>query len=358
MRRVKLFFLFLALASLAGCLSTTTRPIVYVSLPSTNGIEAFRLDNNTGLLTKVVGTPFFAGNSPSSMLLDPSGRFLYVVNRGEADISLYHVNNKSGDLTEIMPRTVTGLSPTALTLNTTTGFLFVANQGGDSISIYSMNSSNGTLTPAKSSPFFLGTNSNPVALAVTPSGKFLYAASSNLACVFTLAVDSQGGLQQLPDSPFTLGTAPKALALSQSGNFLYTANTAGTVSGLLVGSTGSLTSIPGSPFTVGLNTNPSSVIVHPSDKFLYTTNSGSNNVSVYTIDPTLGSLTELPSSPFAAGRQPISGAIDSTGNFLFVCNEGGRTVSQLMINPQTGGLTTIAIGVPTPSPPVAIVIGN
>src|SRR5262249_20600847 len=56
--------------------------------------------------------------------------------------------------------------------------------------------------------------------------------------------------------------------------------------------------------------------------FAYVANSGSNNVSAYTIDSTTGALIPVPGSPFAAGVKPASVVIDQTGRFAYVLNGG------------------------------------
>jgi len=340
----------MALAAMPGCV-TSSSSIVYVSLPSTNGIQAFRLDNRTGALTAVLGTPFLVGDAPTSMVLSASGSFLYVVNRNERDISLFKINSASANLSEVLPRTPTGLSPTSLTVNA--GFAFVANQGQSTISIYSINGSDGKLTQTSPSPFLVGNQTNPSALAITPSGKFLYAASPSLSSLFLLSVDSQGNLQQLPSSPLNLAKVPVAMTIDPTGKFLYTANTDGTISALQIGSDGSLTAIPGSPFTAG--TLPSSLAVHPSGTILYVTNSGSNNISAYRIDSTSGVLTELNSSPFPSGSGPSFVSIDPTGKFLYVVNQSAKSISQLIVQPN-GGLISNFTAVPTLSQPIVMVI--
>jgi 6-phosphogluconolactonase (cycloisomerase 2 family) len=49
--------------------------------------------------------------------------------------------------------------------------------------------------------------------------------------------------------------------------------------------------------------------VDRSGKLAYAPNSGSNNVSAYTIDATTGALAAVAGSPFAAGTFPCSVAI-------------------------------------------------
>ena len=58
----------------------------------------------------------------------------------------------------------------------------------------------------------------------------------------------------------------------------------------------------GSPFAAG--TEPSSVAVDSQSKFVYAANDGSNNISAYAINATTGALTQVAGSPFGAGDEP------------------------------------------------------
>ena len=60
-------------------------------------------------------------------------------------------------------------------------------------------------------------------------------------------------------------------------------------------------------------------------EFVYVANSGDNTVSGYTINPATGALTAIAGSPFAAGEQPISVAMDPSGKFAYVANETDNT---------------------------------
>ena len=74
-------------------------------------------------------------------------------------------------------------------------------------------------------------------------------------------------------------------------------------------------------------------------QFAYVTNSGDNTVSSYTINPVTGAW--IAGSPFPAGAQPNSVAVDPSGKFACVANIGGN-VSGYTIKPVTGALTAIA----------------
>ena len=70
------------------------------------------------------------------------------------------------------------------------------------------------------------------------------------------------------------------------------------------GATGALTSSA----TIAAGTSPSGVSIDPNGLFLYVTNSGSNNVSAYTITTGTGALTPISGAlgnPFSAGTTPL-----------------------------------------------------
>ena len=75
---------------------------------------------------------------------------------------------------------------------------------------------------------------------------------------------------------------------------------------------------------------------------VYVANEGSNNVSAYTIDGNTGALTAVAGSPFAAGSNPYSVAVDPTGTFVYVANEGSSGVSGYIIDLSTGALDTVS----------------
>jgi 6-phosphogluconolactonase len=120
----------------------------------------------------------------------------------------------------------------------------------------------------------------------------------------------------------------------------------GFVSAYTVGRTGALTQIAGSPFPAGLNSH--SIVVDPTDKFVYVANHDSNDLSAYVINPTSGALTQIAGSPFPAGTGPHGVTVDPTGKFVYVANEQSNNISAYTINAASGALTPIS-GSPFPA---------
>ncbi len=80
---------------------------------------------------------------------------------------------------------------------------------------------------------------------------------------------------------------------------------------------------------------PTAMILAPSGTALFIANSGSNNISAYTVK-TDGTLTAAGSTQ-AAGTTPLSVAMDSAGKFLFVANQG------LQVDPNSGTVSVFAV---------------
>jgi 6-phosphogluconolactonase (cycloisomerase 2 family) len=250
-------------------------------------------------------------------MVDPSGRFAYVANVNSDDISRYTIAATTGALTAVgTVRTRSAPTSIALTRGTapvtiTPRFAYVANTFSHDISGYTINASSGALTPIPGSPFAAGAGTIPNSVTVDPSGRFAYAANSASTNIL--------------------------------GNTLgYTINA----------SSGALTPISGSPFAAG--SQPESVTVDPSDRFVYVTNFGSNNISGYTITASSGALTPIPGSPFAAGTAPFSVTVDPSGRFTYVANQRSNNISGYTITASSGVLTPIA-GSPFPA---GVVLGG
>lgn len=140
--------------------------------------------------------------------------------------------------------------------------------------------------------------------------------------------------------------APLA-ALGQN-TYVYVANYYGnSVSGYSVNpATGALTEVPSSPFAAG--TNPIYLSLDRQCRYIYAPNNGSSNISSYAVDQNTGILTELPGSPNSIGQYPNYSATDQSSKFLYVANQGQNTISGFTINGDSGSLNPIA-GSPFPS---------
>lgn len=87
--------------------------------------------------------------------------------------------------------------------------------------------------------------------------------------------------------------------------------------------------------------SPSAVAIHPNNRWVYVANSGENDISLFTVDSSSGSLKEvLPR--VSTSLRPSSLAIDPAGSFLYVVNIGFNQVSSYSIDSGKGTLTQVA----------------
>jgi YVTN family beta-propeller protein len=204
--------------------------------------------------------------------------------------------------------------------------------------MYTINGTNGGLT-------FIGTiavggGGRAISVTVHPTGKFAYVATEcapagSAGVVSMYSINASGALTSIGTT--VAGLSPTSIAIGASGKFAYVTNSGSDdVSMYTINATnGALTSTG----TIGAGTVPGSVAVDPMGKFAYVTNYGSNNISMYTINAATGALTST--GTIAAGTGPASVAVDPTGKFAYVVNSGSNNVSMYAVDATTGALTLI-----------------
>jgi 6-phosphogluconolactonase len=299
---------------------------LYVLDQPTVGIDAISV-NSTGALSAVPGSPFaFPEANPfglSGIAVDSTGKFLFAGDYGADVVAGFSINNSTGALSPIPGGlTSTGMEPRGIALDPSSKFLYVTNQLDDSVSSFTLNSTFGALAPVPGSPFALPGNSQPEAIAVHPTGKFVYAALFNSDGVAGFSVDSATGvLSTIGGSPFASEplqfTQPNSVFIHPSGKFLYVLNLLdGTVTAFTIDPTsGALTVISGSPFStppgqfgsVGVQ---GPIVVDPSGTFLYAA-CANENLAAFRIDQTTGALTALVGSPLLVSRPAVGLAVAS-----------------------------------------------
>ena len=128
-----------------------TLDIAYSSNEQGSSVTAYTLDPSAGTLTplQTVSTlpeGYSGHNTCSQIQIAPSGKFLYVPNRGHDSVASFTVDSSSGRLTP------TGTVPTearpgAFTLDPDGRFLFVAGRDSGRLASYEVDQDSGTLTP-------------------------------------------------------------------------------------------------------------------------------------------------------------------------------------------------------------------
>jgi 6-phosphogluconolactonase (cycloisomerase 2 family) len=343
----------------------------------TGTVHAFSMNSVTGGIAEVPGSPFNAGLVPNQLIVDPTGRFVFVTNQESEDITAFAIDPATGALSQLPGSPfLIGAQPITAAADPTGRFFYVfatSNMNGADQELlyeYTIDAITGVLTLTSSSPttweFGQGILISTIAFDAAGNYAYLGQVESGIFGAPTLicAVDFGSGNLSIAGSvqPANNGEA-NHVAVSPAGSFLYSSNSTGSVTNAFtIGAIGGqLTEISGSPYP--MPNAPSSLIVHPSGKFLFVANENqiyqtteqpsqyTGSISAFSINSVDGTLTQVPGAPFAAGINPVSIVMDPTGSFAYSASTmytGGFTsFAQIMgfsVNPSTGALT------PFPSP--------
>jgi len=173
-------------------------------------IFSFAISPTTGVLSLVAGTP--AGTAPSSLVVEPKAQYLYATDTATGSVlafSLALSPGFAGTLNPLrVPSVAAGQSPSSIAVDPTGSFLYVADSGSDTIFAYTIDpGGSGSLTPIASSPFPAG--ANPVSLTVDFSGLFVYVVNEGDNTVSAYSINTlTGALTPVSGSPFLAGTVP------------------------------------------------------------------------------------------------------------------------------------------------------
>ena len=209
-------------------------PYLYVGNNDFNASGAIAAFNPTAgaLGSQLLGSPYPAGNVPYGLAVDSTHAFVFVANVFDATVVVYPITG--GTLPTSPPTadpaaTLTGpyavaASPTGQYVYITDVLALPATSPG-TVTGYSYNGS-GVLTKVASYPVGTG----PEGIAIDPTGQFLYVSNAHDGTVSAFTISSVDGSLSSVGSPYTStttgvpSTTPTALAVDPSGQFLYVAN--------------------------------------------------------------------------------------------------------------------------------------
>lgn len=291
---------------------------VYVANQAASSLSAYTIGDGT--LTQVSGFPLALGFAPVALAITPSNSFLYIA--GSASIYVYAINS-DGTLTAKNNGIVTSVS--SMDVSPDGKWLFALNLYQGTLDEYEIDTSSGALSLVANLTYTLksGETATPKMVKVGPSGNYVFAAlGSGGDVVFTLNTSTGAVAQTQHLSLDSTQTSDNALAVDSTTSHLYIARsgTNGGVAVYTIGASGVLNAISGSPFAAG--NQPYSVALDTSGEYVYVANRMDDTISGYTIG-TDASLTAVGTSPFTSGTYVGSLAMDASGKYLFAGAEQG-----------------------------------
>jgi 6-phosphogluconolactonase (cycloisomerase 2 family) len=290
---------------------------------STANISAFSESATDGSLTLLAGSPVDTGLPGGvSIAVDPQLNLLFAAGGSSStgQIVAFAIDPATGNLSSKVTTTTKDI-PTALAVGPSGQYLFMSSHNSDAIEVYSI-AANGALTEISGSPYMIpgvgcGLFCEPTAdeLVYDSAAQTLYV-DSHYGFVATFTVDKTTGAltfvyNEEPDGGTGL---PGAITVNPAGTFVYPAG---------------ITNVGGTGFLGAFSVTTSAT-------------SGGNP------EP----LTPVTGQPFAVGNRPKSVVIEPTGKYLYVLDGGDNTVSAYQIDSTTGALTQLT------SSPFAITDGT
>lgn len=363
---VAALFLTLLFTGCLGSKNSSTAPTLnfaYIVGPGDNSIHALT-EKSTGELVSATLPAFATNPRPVAMALHPSKNFLYVVNQTGNTVSGFTLDHTTGILTPvgtgIAPSptcTTTSCNPISLGINSNGTFLFVLNQGSGttaaSIAVFSIDTTRGLLTPVAGSPFPFASlvAPNPQFMALLPNSSVLYVSNGNSGTISAFSIAGSGVPTEIAGSPFTAGAFMAGLAIDSKGQFLYAADTINSkIASFSIQGGGALAPVAGSPFATDLG--PVALTLDSTGATLFCANQGGATVSSF--KTASGVLTQVAGSPYSlvssGSPQPSFVVVDSTNTFLYVGNTGTRNITGFTIH--TDGTLSLL-----PTSPFAQTIG-
>ena len=298
------------------------RPHIYVANGFSGDISGFSMNATNGALTPLPGlTTVEAG--VNALAIDPLGQFMYVVSGNSSNLWIFSIA-ASGVLTQLSGTPIalsnSGVTSSSVLLDPSGKYLYVTGSSSSSVlgSIFGFSRDTATgrlvVLPGFSLPVAGQVNHG----AFDASGKFLLLTGNNVfgsvggLSVFSLDA-STGSLTLVTGSPFQVGVDPAGVAVDASGKYVYVPNIAdATISAFTLNSaSGALTPVLGSPFPSGGNgtiNGPLGIAADTAGKFIYVCNA-SNDVSAFSINNSSGVLSAIGGSPFPDGGNAPSAII-------------------------------------------------
>jgi DNA-binding beta-propeller fold protein YncE len=344
-------------------------PVVYVANSVSNDVSAYRLDDATGALAAVPGSPFAAGVGPTSIAVSPSGRVVLVAHATSQDVWAY-TRDAAGALRPVGggPFPVGNGPLRALAFDPGGRFAYVA---GDGITTLTVDPASGALERVAGSPFTDGQacSKGPSAVVASRQG-VVY--SATLGCISTLKIDAtSGALSAIRGSP-EVYSSRGVLGISPEGGHIYTSlafrtgfdvldtwyidgESKGLLSALI-----ECSSCAPPDFHASGDVNLA-VVAHPSNAYwVYATtaarDTGAGALHSFHVD--LSSDQLIGTASASAGRSPQGLAADPDGHYVFVAS-AQNIVQGYSVDATSGAAMPVAGALlPAGDHPVAVAISR
>jgi 6-phosphogluconolactonase (cycloisomerase 2 family) len=319
------------------------------------GINQYAINQTTGSVSSITNAIFMNNSSggaanSTSLIGDPTGRWLYVGQYQSNNISQYVINSSTGILTTASVDISVGVSPGAMAIDPFGRFIYAGGSGGNTnISASSVNMSTGAINASSYNIINAysanAVTPNVVGIVADPTGRFVFSVQGSLSTstVQSYTVNQSSGALTTASAFLSITSGTSAIVCDPTGRYVYVACSGGfPVSGIplitqyTVNQTnGTLTT--STSITIPNNTvyRPLSMVIDPAGRYLYVLDITGSLGYPYIINQSTGALTTASTTGIAlsnANSGSPAPVIDPTGKYLFIAGYQTSAISQHTIN--------------------------
>ncbi len=271
-----------------------------------------------------------------ALALSSSRRFLYVVNPGSDDVSVFRVTTSGLQLSD---RVASG-GRVPISVAERNRIVYVLNRGGDlggSDNIQGFRLTDGKLAPIAGTTLIL---SQPVTdaaqIAISRNGKWIVVTERGTRQIDTFALDANGAATSL-HSFRSAGSEPFGFAFRRAAQFYVSESGSNSASGYRLDALGHLTTLNGP-----VHTRQSAtcwLAITPDGNLAYVTNTGSGTISSYRI-ATDGTLSLVHAVAASTQGGPLDVTVSHDGQYLTTLTTSGN-LAVFRIDAATSNLTPV-----------------
>ncbi|MDG1896655.1 MAG: beta-propeller fold lactonase family protein, partial [Fuerstiella sp.] len=278
---------------------------LFVSLLKEKAIVTFERDVQTGLITRRGRTECPA--EPAIMSASSDGKLLFVSLRSTGQLASYRINTSTGEL-KLLSVVEGGEDPAYLQTDRTGQFLLTAYYAANKVTVHKV-LADGRLYTTPLQTASTAARAHGIAVDTKNRGVFVSHTGSNR--IYQFQFDPQNGRLRASAPPFL--TTPDSH-------------------------------------------HPRHVMLHPSDRWAYTSDEAGDSISVFDVDTTASTLllkqtvSSIPADFDGAKNSTARCEITPNGRFIFVANRGHDSIAGFAIDQNTGRVRSLGQFPTEPTP--------
>lgn len=277
------------------------------------------------------------------VVLSSNNRWLFAVNAGSNDISVFAVQSHGLNLSDRVPSG--GERPVSVTVHRR--FVYVLNAGnpddGNITGFFLTSHGKLKQIPNSTQPLSSSGVTDPAQVGFSPNGGLLVVTEKATNTLSTYLLGNNG-LVSGPNSQPSVGVTPFGFSFNRRGVLAVSEAFGGmanqsAASSYRAGDDANGILHPISESVGSTQTAACWLVITKNGRFAYVTNTGSGSISSYRIGNN-GSLSLL-DAVAGTGTNPLDAALSNNSRFLYTLNNGAGTISAFQVN-SNGSLTFVA----------------